>query len=253
MMFGEEYMASANGAKAKVVMLKTNPTGYFMLAMLAGAFIGIGCLLAFTVGGTLAGFPFSKVAMGIAFGVALSLVIIAGAELFTGNVMVLGNGLSRGTVTFPEALKLWVVCYLGNWLGAIVLSLLFIAAAGATGATGKALSGAAAAKTSMGPVVLFAKGILCNFLVCLAVWCGFRTKSDAAKLIMVFWCLFAFFTTGFEHSIANMTVLTIGYLVPMSKAITLDGYLYNLLFVTAGNILGALLFMTIPYGIAAKK
>jgi len=221
--------------------------------MLAGAFIGIGCLLAFTVGGTLAGFPFSKVAMGIAFGVALSLVVIAGSELFTGNVMVLGNGLSRGTVTFPEALKLWVVCYLGNWLGAIVLSLLFIAAAGATGATGKALSGAAVAKTSMGPVVLFAKGMLCNFLVCLAVWCGFRTKSDAAKLIMVFWCLFAFFTTGFEHSIANMTVLTIGLLAPVGKTIALSGYLYNLLFVTAGNILGALLFMTIPYGIAARK
>lgn len=246
-------MASANGAKAKVTMLKTNPTGYFMLAMLAGAYIGIGIMLAFTVSGCLAGLPFAKIAMGMSFGVALSLVVIAGAELFTGNVMVLGNGLSRGTITTAEAVKLWVVCYLGNWLGAILLSLVFIAGAGATGAAGKALSEAAAAKTSMGPGVLFAKGMLCNFLVCLAVWCGFRTKDDTAKLIMVFWCLFAFFTTGFEHSIANMTVLTIGLLAPVGKAITLGGYLYNLLFVTAGNILGALLFMTIPYGLAARK
>lgn len=202
-MFADEYMASANGAKAKVTMLKTNPTGYFMLAMLAGSYIGIGIMLAFTVGGTLAAFPFGKVAMGIAFGVALSLV--------------------------------------------------FIAADGATGATGKALTGAAIAKAGGGPVALFAKGMLCNFLVCLAVWCGFRTKDDTAKLIMIFWCLFAFFTSGFEHSIANMTVLTIGLLSPVGQGITMGGYLYNLIIVTAGNILGALLFMTVPYGLAAKK
>ncbi len=252
-MFADEYMASANGAKAKVAMLKANPLGYFMLAMLAGAFIGVGCLLSFTVGGLLKGLPVQKIAMGMSFGVALSLVVIAGAELFTGNVMVIGNGLNRGTVSFSEAIKLWVVCYLGNWVGAIILSLVFIAGNGATGSAGESLAGAALAKSSMGPLTLFCKGMLCNFLVCLAVWCGFRTKNDVAKLIMVFWCLYAFFTAGFEHSIANMTVLTIGYLVPMGKAITLGGYMNNLIFVTLGNIVGALVFMTVPYGIAAKK
>lgn len=197
--------------------------------------------------------PFTKIAMGLSFGVALSLVVIAGAELFTGNAFVMFNGLRLKTVTAGDVLKLWVVCYLGNWAGAIILSLLFLAAAGPVGATGKALAAAAAMKMSLPPLVLFARGILCNVLVCLAVWCGFRTKNDVAKLIMVFWCLYAFFTCGFEHSIANMTVLTVGMLAPFDAAVSLSGYAYNLFFVTLGNIVGAVLFLSIPYGIGALK
>ena len=106
---------------------------------------------------------------------------------------------------------------------------------------------------SLPPLVLFLRGILCNVLVCLAVWCGFRCKSDSGKLIMTFWCLYAFFTCGFEHSVANMTVLTLGLLNPAGMAVSLSGYGYNLLWVTLGNIVGAVLFLAIPYGIASKK
>lgn len=252
-MFTEEYTATANGAKAKVAMLKNNPLGYFLLSALAGAYIGFGILLAFTVSGMLGPLPVTKIAMGASFCIALSLVIIAGAELFTGNAFVLFNGLRMKTVTVAEVVRLWVVCYLGNWLGAIILCLIFFAGAGADGATGKALAGAAAMKMGLPPLVLFARGILCNVLVCLAVWCGFRTKSDAAKLIMVFWCLYAFFTCGYEHSVANMTVLTMGLMAPFDAAVSFGGYFYNLLFVTLGNIVGAIVFLSIPYGIAAMK
>ena len=252
-MYNDEYTASAAGAAAKASMLRKNPLGYFLLSALAGAYIGFGILLSFTVSGTLGAMPFTKVAMGLSFGVALSLVVIAGAELFTGNAFVMFNGLRLKTVTASEVVKLWIVCFLGNWFGAIVLSLLFLAAAGPVGATGKALAGAAAMKMGLPPLVLFARGILCNVLVCLAVWCGFRTKNDVAKLIMVFWCLYAFFTCGFEHSIANMTVLTVGVLAPFDAAVSLSGYAYNLFFVTLGNIVGAVLFLSIPYGIGALK
>ena len=252
-MYNDEYAASAAGAAAKASMLQKNPLGYFLLSALAGAYIGFGILLSFTVSGTLGAMPFTKVAMGLSFGVALSLVVIAGAELFTGNAFVMFNGLRLKTVTAGDVVKLWIVCFLGNWFGAIVLSLLFLAAAGPVGATGKALAAAAAMKMSLPPLVLFARGILCNVLVCLAVWCGFRTKNDAAKLIMVFWCLYAFFTCGFEHSIANMTVLTVGVLAPFDAAVSLSGYAYNLFFVTLGNIVGAVLFLSIPYGIGALK
>lgn len=252
-MFNEEYKATGNGAKAKVAMLKNNPLGYFLLSALAGAYIGFGILLAFTVKGSLGPLPVTPIAMGASFGIALSLVIIAGAELFTGNAFVLFNGWRQKTVSAADVIRLWVVCYLGNWFGAIVLSLIFIAALGPVGAVGKALTGAAVMKTGLPPFALFARGILCNVLVCLAVWCGFRTKSDAAKLIMVFWCLYAFFTCGFEHSIANMTVLTLGFLSPVDASITLSGYLYNLFFVTLGNIVGAIVFLSIPYGLGALE
>lgn len=252
-MYNDEYAASAAGAAAKAGMLRKNPLGYFLLSALAGAYIGFGILLSFTVSGTLGAMPFTKIAMGLSFGVALSLVVLAGAELFTGNAFVMFNGLRLKTVTAGDVLKLWVVCYLGNWAGAIILSLLFLAAAGPVGATGKALAAAAAMKMSLPPLVLFARGILCNVLVCLAVWCGFRTKNDVAKLIMVFWCLYAFFTCGFEHSIANMTVLTVGMLAPFDAAVSLSGYAHNLFFVTLGNIVGAVLFLSIPYGIGALK
>ena len=92
-------------------------------------------------------------------------------------------------------------------------------------------------------------------LVCLAVWCGFRCKSESAKLIMVFWCLLAFITTGFEHSIANMTLLTVSLLSPAADAaVSLGGEVYNLVFVTVGNMIGGIVFVALPYlGIAAKR
>lgn len=252
-MFVEEYGATAKGALAKATMVKKNPLGYFLLSALAGAYVGFGILLSFTVSGSLGALPVTKIAMGLSFGIALSLVVIAGAELFTGNAFVMYNGLREKTVTMSDVIKLWVLCYVGNWFGAIVLSVIFYAAMGPVGAVRKALATAAAMKMSLPPLVLFARGILCNVLVCLAVWCGFRTKNDAAKLIMVFWCLYAFFTCGFEHSVANMTVLTLGLMAPFDAAVSMSGYFYNLFFVTLGNIVGAIVFLGLPYGIGALK
>ena len=108
-MFNEEFTAASRGAAAKSALLKKNPAGYFLLSMLAGAYIGFGILLVFTLSGALAGAPYTKLVMGCCFGVALSLVVIAGAELFTGNNLVMTAGLLRKTVTLADALKLWVV------------------------------------------------------------------------------------------------------------------------------------------------
>ena len=113
---------------------------------------------------------------------------------------------------------------------------------------------AAATKMGLGPAALFARGILCNFLVCLAVWCAGRATSDAGKLIMVFWCLFAFITTGFEHSIANMTLLTLSLLNNGgNEAISIGGYWFNLIVVTLGNMIGGILFVALPYSAASRE
>lgn len=253
-MFNDEFTAAANGAAGKLKLLNNNPLGYFMLSVLAGAYIGFGILLVFTLSGALDGAPYTKLVMGCCFGVALSLVIIAGAELFTGNNLVMTAGVLRKTVTIGDAAKLWVVCWIGNLVGSALLAAIFSLTGLYSDATLSAMTGAAAGKMTAGFIPLLTRGMLCNTLVCLAVWCGFRAKSDAGKLIMVFWCLLAFFATGFEHSIANMTLLTLALINNGgNEAITMGGYWYNLVVVTLGNMLGAILFVALPYHLASKQ
>ena len=251
-MFSEDYTAAANAAAAKSAFLKKNPAGYFLLSVLAGMFIGFGVLLVFTLSGAMAGSPFTKLVMGCTFSVALSLVVIAGAELFTGNNMVMTAGLLRKTVTASDVIRLWAVCWLGNLAGSVLLAGTYYLTGLYSGATLTAMTDAAAAKMTAGFVPLLARGMLCNTLVCLAVWCGFRAKTEAGRLIMVFWCILAFFATGFEHSVANMTLLTLSLMNSGgNEAISMGGYWFNLLTVTAGNMIGATLCVALPYHAAS--
>lgn len=252
-MFFEEISAVIISARGKADLLKKNPLGYILASILAGVFVGFGILLIFTIGGMLTGQPYVKIVMGLSFGIALSLVIIAGAELFTGNNFVMTVGALGKKVSWSETLKLWFICFLGNWAGAILLSLIFNGAGLAKGATGEFISSAAAVKMNMELLPLFLRAVLCNMLVCLAIWSGFRCKSESGKLIMVFWCLFAFITSGYEHSVANMTLLTVAILSPLSSDITLAGYFYNIIVVSLGNMVGAILGLAIPYYIIAGE
>ena len=106
-MFRNDYTRTSDGAAAKVAFMNKDPLAYFVMSMLAGAYIGIGVLLAFTSGGLLTGFPYARIVMGLTFGVALSLVVMAGAELFTGNNLAMAAGLLDKKVTWKDALKLW--------------------------------------------------------------------------------------------------------------------------------------------------
>ena len=252
-MFKDEFMAAANGAAGKAKLLKNNPLGYFLLSILAGMFIGFGILLVFTLSGALDGAPYTKLLMGIFFSVALSLVVIAGAELFTGNNMVMFAGYLKKTVSLGEVLKLWLICWIGNLVGAILLAFIYNATGLYTDATLTAMTNTAAMKMTAGFIPLLTRGMLCNMLVCLAVWCGFRSKSESGKLIMVFWCIVAFFTTGFEHSIANMTLMAVALMEPSGQAVTIGGYFWNLLFVTIGNVIGGVIFVALPYYLASRK
>lgn len=252
-MFREDFDAIANAAEGKRAFLAKNPFGYFLLSVLAGMYIGFGVLLAFTVGGLLSGAPATKLAMGACFGVALSLVTMAGAELFTGNNLVMTAGLLKRTVKLSDTLKLWLVCWLGNAAGGVLLALLYHLTGLGEGAVGEFMAAGAYAKMTAGPVALLTRGILCNVLVCLAVWCSFRCKTEIGKLVMIFWCLLAFFTTGFEHSVANMTLLSVALLRPVGQAVSLLGWGYNLLFVTLGNMVGSIFLIALPYYAAGRE
>ncbi|WP_434084447.1 formate/nitrite transporter family protein [Lacrimispora xylanisolvens] len=145
-MFQEEYSMLAKAAENKSKFLKKNPVGYWVAAMLAGIYVGFGILLIFSAGGMISSQPYVKIIMGASFGIALSLVVMAGAELFTGNNLVMAGGMFSGTVTLGEAVKLWVVCLLGNWAGSILLALIFWGAGLAKGPVGEFMANAAAAK-----------------------------------------------------------------------------------------------------------
>lgn len=252
-MFTDEFNAVASMAKIKVEYLRDNPLGYFIASMLAGVYVGLGIMLIFSIGGLLAGTPYVKIVMGVSFGIALSLVVMAGAELFTGNNLVMFAGFSLKTVELGQVIKLWILCFIGNWLGSVLLASMFFGAGLAVEPVSGFIAATAAAKMSVPFFPLFMRGMLCNILVCLAVWCGYRCKSESGKLIMIFWCLFAFITSGYEHSIANMTLLTVSLFAPSGAAVSLGGYFYNILVVTLGNMAGGILCVALPYYLVSKR
>lgn len=251
-MFIKEIDNMSKLALKKVNFMKRNSLGLLILSILAGIFIGLGTLLIFTIGGSLGGAPYTKVIMGVSFGVALSLVVMAGAELFTGNNLVLGVGVLKKEIKILELIKYWILCYLGNWIGSIFLAFLFYKGGFFSGGVADFILKASETKMNIPFDALLIRGILCNLLVCLAVWCSTKMTSESGKLIMIFWCLFAFITTGFEHSIANMTLLSISLFNPVLEGISFLGYFYNIFTVTLGNIIGGSLLVALPYYMASR-
>lgn len=239
--------------------LKSSISRYFLMSTLAGIYVGLGILLIFTVGGIanpVVGAFGVRILMGVSFGVALSLVVMAGSELFTGNNMVMTISALQKKVTWGENLWLWIVCYLGNFFGAILVSGLYYL----TGLTKHFAPGAGDVLKFMetiggvkaGPsfLELFFRGVLCNILVCLGVWCALKMTSESGKLLMIWWCLFAFITIGLEHSIANMTI----YATLIFHDPSFIGPMFtNLIPVTLGNTVGGAALGAAYYFTSNKK
>lgn len=247
---------AAAAARQKYDYLKANPLGYLVLSALAGAYVGFGIVLIFAIGAPLsaAGSPFVKVVMGASFGVALSLVVFAGSELFTGNNMVMTVGVLRRTVGPNAVAAIWVLSFLGNLAGSLLLAWL-VARSGALGGAPQLafIQKTAETKMHLPTGELFFRGLLCNWLVCLAVWSAMRATSEAGKLIMIFWCLFAFIGAGFEHSVANMTLLGIALFQDHGAAVGWDGFVHNLVPVTLGNIAGGAVFVGGLYWLSNER
>ncbi len=245
----------AAAAVKKKEMLNRSLSRYLVLSMLAGIYVGFGIVLVFSIGAPLSsiGAVGLKALMGASFGVALTLVIFAGSELFTGNNMVMTIGSLSRKVSWLDTSKLWVVCYIGNLMGSLLLAYL-ISKSGVLGdGAGKEfITNVALAKGSGAFLQLFIKGIFCNMLVCLAVWMSARTKDDTAKIMLIFWCLFAFIGSGFEHSIANMTVIGIGLFVS-PETIQWGHFWHNMVPVTLGNIIGGAFCIGAAYWFVANK
>mgnify|MGYP002600847014 CR=1 FL=1 len=254
-MFKEEFNKVAGAASAKNQLLKNNKLGYFISSMLAGIYVGMAIMLIFTIGGllTAAGSAATKIIMGISFGGALSLVVFAGSELFTGNNFIMTVGSLNKAVSWIDTIKVWVAAFIGNLAGSILAGYMFYLTGLAKGSVGEFIANTAATKMSLPASELFFRGVFCNILVCLAVWCTFRCKDDISKLVMIFWCLFIFITCGFEHSVANMGFLTMGLLLPHDAAVTIGGWFHNVAWVSLGNFIGGVLFVGLPYYFITDK
>jgi nitrite transporter len=233
--------------------LKRAPFGFWISSMMAGAYVGLGIILIFSVGSD-ADPGYRALIMGASFGIALTLVVFAGSDLFTGHTMFMPLGLLRRQIGWGELASAWSVSWLGNLVGAALLAVLFVLGGGGGVLHSKSgfLMTVAAAKMNAPAIALFARAILCNWLVCLALWMSARMTSDAAKCIAIFWCLFAFIGSGFEHSVANMTLLSIALLSEHPDTITLTGMLHNLLWVTLGNIVAGAGIMGVGYWAASR-
>lgn len=253
-MFKDEFTAVCNGAKGKLNLLNNNPIGYVIASMVAGFFIAFGGFVMLSVGGHVGTTGGGKVVMAVSFAAALSLVVMAGAELFTGNNFVMASAGFAGEVKWSDVAKLWVVCYIGNLAGSLLAAVMFHFTGLATGAVGETIATVAAAKMGGGAMNLLFKGIFCNILVCLAVWCCTKMKTESGKLVMIFWCIFVFVFCGFEHSVANMTIMASGLLDPNGVAgLSVGGYVYNLAIVTIGNMIGGVFFVAWPYYMIQKS
>lgn len=237
-------------SKSKVELLNASPKRYFILSMLAGMYVGFGIILIFAIGAPLnaAHAVGTKALMGASFGIALSLVIFAGSELFTGNNLVMTIGGLNRRISWFHVLKLWVVCWVGNLAGSLLLAYLILASGLADKApVSEFITQIAASKMNTPWDQLFFRGILCNILVCLAVWLSLKLQDDTAKLILIFWCLFAFIGPGFEHSVANMTLLGVGLFISHPETISWLGFFHNLIPVTLGNVVGGAVFVGAAY------
>tara|TARA_B100000315_G_scaffold173105_1_gene161511 strand:- start:1383 stop:2153 length:771 start_codon:yes stop_codon:yes gene_type:complete len=253
-MYLESVNIMSKTAKVKIEYLKRSLLSYMTSSILAGTYIGIGVALAFSVGAPLlaSGSVFLKFIMGISFGIALTLVVFAGAELFTGNNMFMTIGLLKKDVSIFELLRVWMFSWVGNLIGSLLLAYLIVAS-GAISHTVDFIEKVAIAKMTMPALQLFLRGVLCNWLVCLALWTSSRTKSDTTKCILIFWCLFAFIACGYEHSIANMTILSMSLFAPHGAGVSWLGFFYNMFYVTIGNIVGGSFFVGALYCVATYR
>jgi nitrite transporter NirC len=253
-MYKTDVQRMADASVNKVAYLEQSLLGYVILAAFAGVYLGFGITLIFSIGAPFAaeGSAALKLVMGVSFGIALTLVIFAGSELFTGNNMVGVLGALSRHVTWSQVSALFVWSLAGNVLGSLAVAWL-VAQSGVVSAVPQAtlIQKVAQIKMSLPAWELFLRGILCNWLVCLAVWTSARALGDAAKLLLIFWCLFAFVGSGFEHSIANQSLLGLALFLPHDAAISWAGFVWNQTWVILGNIVGGGVFVGGLYWMAS--
>ncbi|KMT23106.1 formate/nitrite transporter family protein [Clostridium cylindrosporum] len=234
-----------------------------ILATLAGAFIAFGSFVSMVGSHGISNYGLSKFVAGALFPVGLVLVLVCGAELFTGNTLLIQAYMEK-EITLFQFVKNLVTVYVGNFIGAFMIAVLIYLSGLLLGndvKLGAYVIKVAAYKGSLTFMNALASGILCNFLVCLAVWGSYAAKDVAGKILIVWVTIMTFITSGFEHSVANMYYFSIGILAKLDPRILASSHLPvdkinsvniwnaigNIIPVTIGNIIGGMLLVGLAY------
>ncbi|MEH7335422.1 formate/nitrite transporter family protein [Neobacillus drentensis] len=235
-----------NLALKKKKILDESLIKYLIRAALSGIYIGFGIMVSFRLG---EGFfdihsPVASLMTSIFFGIALVLIIYGGSELFTGNTMYFTVSTLNKQTSWKDTLQNWIACYTGNLIGAVFFALLVLySGIFSSLENSQLLMETAAHKMEYSTMELFFRAILCNWVVCLAVWIPLHVKGDGGKIAVMMLLVFAFVASGFEHSVANMVTFSLALILPHPETITLGGAFHNLIPVTIGNIIGGGLFV----------
>jgi nitrite transporter NirC len=257
-MYTEAVRALGDQAAAKLAAQRLSLASHLVRSMLAGMYVGAAIVLIFTIGGLLsqAAPGTERIVMGICFGGALTIVIFAGSELFTGSNLVLTLGVLLRKATLRDLTANWAWTWVGNLAGSVLLAVMVVYSGvlDVEPVKGFVLK-VSSVKMNLPAGQLFLRAVLANWLVCLAVWMAARIQSESARILMIWWCMFTFITCAFEHSIANMCGLMLGLLLNQGSvpAITLEGYAYNLAWATVGNVVGGVLFVAGMYWMGSPK
>lgn len=231
----------------KKAALPAVPT--LMLGILAGVFIAFGAMFyTLVITNQYMGLGSARLVGGIAFSLGLILVVVGGAELFTGNNLIVMAWADR-KVTTIKLLRNWGLVYIANLSGAVGAAALMFWSGTllfGDGAVAETALEIAIAKINIDPMQAFIRGILCNILVCLAVWLCFAAHDVAGKILAIIFPISAFVALGFEHSVANMYFIPLGMLISGGEISVIE-FLSNLIPVTLGNIVGGGLFVAIVY------
>ncbi|NLD20294.1 MAG: formate/nitrite transporter family protein [Clostridiales bacterium] len=261
-----EKMSGSAVTKAEGTFLRL-----LIMGILAGAYIAFGAeassMASFNLIANPGTFGLGKLAAAIVFPVGLMLVLLCGAELFTGNCLMV-CGIADKRISTSAMLRNWAIVYIGNLIGALLI--VFMMSLSGLWESGGGLLGAITVKTAASKAGLsfgkaFILGILCNWLVCLAVWMAAGSKEFIGKIFAILFCVGAFVLSGFEHSVANMYFIPAGIAASGNEAfvaaagvdisgLNVYGFLVkNLLPVTLGNIVGGSLFVGMAYWLVNKK
>ncbi|WP_084102633.1 formate/nitrite transporter family protein [Demequina sp. NBRC 110051] len=241
--------AQAQAAAVKVAGTR-RPFRFLVSAMLAGLWVGTGVYVMLSAAGPffVAGDPATRLVSGAVFAIALTFVVFAGAELATSAMMILPIGVMRRTVTWLQGVGTLGFILIGNLLGSLVLAWVLIQSGiFHDAATGGMLDGILTSKMSHGPSEVFFRGVMCNILVCVAIWAAGRVKNEAAKAIVIFWGVFGFIASGFEHVVANMTIFGLGVMGGGTVDVTWADFGTNMLWAGLGNLVGGMVIIAMAY------
>jgi len=237
---------AAEAGFGKINLLQDDPLRYMLRSVGAGMGLTLVVFVFWVLKQNLHDISMGAVIASGFFGVGLMIIVFTNTELFTSNNMYLAVSSVEGRTSWKQAALLWIFCYFGNLAGAILVALLLLGA----GSLGQLppdhalFEGALSKAQQMGSVIFF-KGVLANWIVCLAVRVALRCKEEVAKILALILIVFIFVYLGFEHSIANMGTFSMAMLG--GGALTMGEAVHNLIFSTAGNIVGGVLFVALPF------